>query len=212
MGKRKKRRRLPKINLMQVRVYGEDDIRAKLPDLVMPDLWCELKGEMRGLRTSLIFRHPRMMNEIVRFGSAPSCPCCNDDFQMGGDGARVDFIFDPEASTNFLRSDYAVSGAKSAVTFEQMEAFCAAVWAAVRADGCVQFWDCAHFRDRKITHEMHDFVGDMAGDAEVKVFNCAGIRVGFRCQFAQKKSTMDADDTLSKRIVANCGPVQKGRC
>ena len=109
---------------------------------------------------------------------------------MGGDGARVDFIFDPEASTNFLRSDYAVSGAKSAVTFEQMEAFCAAVWAAVRDDGCLQFWDCAHFRDRKITHEMHDFVGEMAGDAEVKVFNCGGIRVGFRCQFAQKKSTI----------------------
>ena len=211
MGKRKKRRRLPRINLLQVRVYGEDDIRAKLPELVMPDLWCDQKGEMRALRTSLIFRHPRLMNEIVRFGTAASCPSCDSDFRMG-DGARVDFIFDPEASTNFLRSDYAVKAGQSAVSFEQMEAFCAMTWEAVRVDGCMKFWDCAHFRDRKITHEMHDFVGDVAGDTEVKVFNCGGIRVGFRCQFAPKKSTMDADDTLSKRIVANCGPVQKGRC
>lgn len=212
MGKRKKRRRLPKINLLQVRVYGEDDIRAKLPELVMPALWCDQKGELRGLRTSLIFRHPRMMNEIVRFGTAPSCPCCKSEFQMGDGGARVDFIFDPEASTNFLRSDYAVKAGHSAVSFEHMEAFCAMTWEAVRGGGCVQLWDCAHFSERKITHEMHDFVGDMAGEDEVKVFNCGGIRVGFLCQFAQKKSTMDADDTLSKRIVANCGPIQKGRC
>ena len=211
MGKRKKRRRLPKINLMLVRVYGEDDIRAKLPDLVMPDLWCELKGEMRGLRTSLIFRHPRMMNEIVRFGTAASCPCCKSDFQMG-DGARVDFIFDPEASANFLRSDYAVKAVKAAVSFDHMETFCAVTWEAVRADGCVQLWDCAHFEDRKITHEMQGFVGDMAGDTEVKVFNCGGIRVGFLCQFAQKKSTVTAEDAESKRIVANCGPVHSGRC
>ena len=196
---------------MQVRVYGDDDIRAKLPELVMPDLWCDLKGEMRGLRTSLIFRHPRMMNEIVRFGTAASCPCCNSDFQMG-DGARVDFIFDPEASTNFLRSDYAVSGAKSAVTVDQMEAFCAAVWGAVRDDGCIQFWDCAHFSDRKITHEMHGFVGEMAGETEVKVFYCGGIRVGFLCQFAQKKSTVTAEEAKNKRILQNCGPVHSGRC
>ena len=209
---KRRKRRLPKINLMQVSVYGEDDIRGLLPDLVMPDLWCEMKGEMRGLRTSLIFRHPRIMNEIVRFGTAASCPCCKSDFRMGGDGARVDFIFDPEASTNFLRSDYAVSGAKSAVTFDQMEAFCAAVWDSLRADGCVQFWDCAHFRDRKITHEMHGFVGEMAGETEVKVFNCGGIRVGFLCQFAPKKSKMTAEDAENKRILQNCEPFQTGRC
>ena len=200
---KRRKRRLPRINVMQVRVYGEDDIRGLLPDLVMPDLWSELKGELRGLRTSLIFRHPRLMNEIVRFGTAASCPSCNSEFSMG-EGARVDFIFDPEASTNFLRSDYAVKAVKAAVSFDRMETFCAVTWEAVRADGCVQFWDCAHFRDRKITHEMHDFVGEMAGDTEVKVFNCGGIRVGFRCQFAQKKSTMTAEeaDTAELRTCA----------
>lgn len=198
--KRRKRRKLPKINLLQVRVYGEDDIRATLPELLMPNLWREAKTGEFGLRASIIFRHARLLNEIVRFGTAESCPSCNPEFRMGDD-ARVDFIVDPEASTNFLRSDYAVKAAKSAVSFAQMEAFCAAVWDSVRGDGCMQFWDCAHFRERKITHEMHAFVGEMAADGEVQVFNCGGIRVGFLCQFAQKESTEGANDTLGKRIV-----------
>lgn len=209
--KRKKRRRrtLPKINVADIAVCGEDDIRAKLPETLLPDLWRDLKGELRGLGTSIIFRHERIMNEIVRLGTAASCPCCDEKFSSHG--VRLALIFSPELTLDLLRSEAAVSAVSAAVTFQEMHRFCAATWAAVGGGGCTEIWDCDHFCGKKITHEMNDFVCGIAPRGEVTVVPRDTGRVGFLCQKRAGKSTMNAEDTLVKRVPLNFDSVHLGR-
>lgn len=207
--KRRKRRQLPRVNMVDIAVRGEDDIRASLPDALLPHLWEDMKGDVRGVRSSLVFRHPRLMNEVVRLGTAPTCPCCNRNFRSGG--PRMAILFNPATSLKLLRSDSAVKAVETAVTFEEMQDFCRLTWESVRGDGCTEIYECDHFCGHALTHEMNDFVGGIGAVGEVQLMARATGRVGFVCQKRLKMSTKDAEDTLVKRVHRNFESVQTGR-
>lgn len=195
--------------MVDIAVRGEDDIRASLPESLLPDLWDDMKGDVRGVRTSLVFRHPRLMNEVVRLGTADSCPCCNRRFRS--DGPRLAILFNPATSLSLLRSDSAVKAVESAVTFEEMQAFCRLTWESVRGDGCTEIYECDHFCGNALTHEMNDFVGGIGAVGEVELMARGTGRVGFVCQNTQKRSTRDAEDTLDKRVHRNFESIHTGR-
>lgn len=192
--KRRKRPAMPKANLAMIHIAGVagDGIVSGVHDAMESAAMSDrliVSADGAVLSLGFLFRHRRLLNEVVRLGVGETCPFCNHGTDADSDVSLSMIIdFNPYASIDFLKRGDAVAAVSAAGDFKTMRRLSMAVWHVVSlCGGCIGIWDCAHVCGQPHTHDMNSFVGAVGAGRAVSVLRFDGHDFGFGCTAVRER-------------------------